>query len=223
MINSNNLTNWYNFQAPFYHFWRDKYDSGLVREVTLLIEGATKMSVLDAGCGTGLFSIGLARTYKEYSFQGVDRSQGMVDVARKQARRYSLDKVTFQLGDVEALQFASDSFDVIIAAGLFCNLNDPHPALTEFARVLRPGGRIIVVEFDRKSMTLGTRVFFNTMIAGYKVVSSCFRKFRFADTWNIEKSTIDEEKFKSALSRTGYEIDMIKRPESHLIFAVVRV
>ncbi len=223
MINTEKLNNWYNAQAPFYHFWRDQYEGGLVREVASLMQGARPTSVLDAGCGTGLFSIGLARIFRECSFVGVDRSQGMIEVAHRQARKFKIDNARFELGDVQALRFERGSFDAVTAAGLFCNLDDPVPALNEFARVLKAGGRAFIVEFDRRGMTFRARVFFNAMIAGYKLVSSVFRKFRFADAWNIEKSTIDEETFKAALSRTGYEIHAIKRRQSQLIFACLRV
>jgi ubiquinone/menaquinone biosynthesis C-methylase UbiE len=218
MINTEKLNNWYNAQAPLYHFWRDRYDGGLVREVARLMQGAPPKSVLDAGCGTGLFSIGLARVFPECSFVGVDRSGGMIEVARKQAQKLKIDNAKFELADVETLRFEPASFDAVTAAGLFCNLDDPVPALKEFARVLKSGARAFIVEFDRRGMTLGTRIFFNTMIAGYKLVSSVFEKFRFADAWDIEKSTIDEDGFKRALAATGFVVESINRRDSHLIF-----
>jgi ubiquinone/menaquinone biosynthesis C-methylase UbiE len=217
MIDSDKLTSWYNFQAPFYHFWRDRYDSRLVQKVASIIEDLHPKAALDAGCGTGLFTIGLARLCKRHSFDGLDRSEGMIGVGRKQARKLGLSNVSFRVGDVEALPFADASFDVIVAAGLFCNLNDPSGALREFVRVLKAGGEVVIVEFDRNSMTRATRVFFNTMITGYKIVSSCFTRFRFAEAWDITTSTISEEKFKEALLAAGYDIQSVERLENHLI------
>ena len=219
MINSEKLTNWYNVQAPFYHFWRDNYEGALVQQIASAMQHEQPKSVLDAGCGTGLFSIGLARIFRDCSFTGIDRSQGMIEVARKQSRKSKVDNTTFELGDVEALRFERGSFDAVTAAGLFCNLENPIPALNEFARVLKPGGKAFIVEFDRRGMTLGTRIFFNTMITGYKIISSVFRKFRFAEGWNIEKSTIDEDRFSGALVGCGFTIQSITRLHSHLIFA----
>jgi len=217
MIDSEKLTNWYNFQAPLYHFWRDSYDGRLVHRVASIIDDLSPKAALDAGCGTGLFTIGLARLCKRHSFDGVDRSEGMIGVGRKQARKLGLSNVSFRVGDVEALPFADASFDAIVAAGLFCNLNDPSRALGEFSRVLKLGGQVIIVEFDRNSMTRATRVFFNTMITGYKIVSSCFTRFRFAEAWDITASTISEEKFKEALTAAGYNIQSSERLENHWI------
>jgi ubiquinone/menaquinone biosynthesis C-methylase UbiE len=217
VIDSAKLIAWYDFQAPFYHFWRDRYNSRLVHKVASIIDPSGPKAALDAGCGTGLFTIGLARLCKQHSFDGVDRSERMIEVGRKQVRRLELSNVSFRIGDVEALPFAKASFDAVIAAGLFCNLNEPCRALGEFARVLKESGQVIIVEFDRNFMTWDTRMFFNTMIAGYKIVSSCFTRFRFAETWDINTSTISEEKFKEALLTAGFDIRSVDRLENHVI------
>ncbi len=222
MINSNKLTNWYNFQAPFYHFWRDKYDSRLVYKVFSIIDNSDPRAVLDAGCGTGLFTIGLARLCQSHFFAGVDRSEGMLRVGRKQAQKLGLSNVSFRMGDVEALPFADASFDVVIAAGLFCNLNDHSIALREFSRILKAGGQVVIVEFDRNSMTFATRMFFNIMIAGYKIVSRCFKRFQFAEDWDIVSSTVDEDKLKDTLRAEGYTIISIGGFESHLVLHCLR-
>src|SRR5262249_20022911 len=193
VIDSAKLTAWYDFQAPFYHFWRDRYNSQLVHKVASIIDPSGPKAALDAGCGTGLFTIGVARLCKQHSFDGVDRSEGMIEVARKQVRRLGLSNVSFRIGDVEALPFAEASFDAIIAAGLFCNLNEPSRALGEFARVLKESGQVIIVEFDRTFMPWATRMVFNTMIAGYQIVSSCFTRFRFAGTLEFNTSTLNVE------------------------------
>jgi ubiquinone/menaquinone biosynthesis C-methylase UbiE len=222
MINSDKLTNWYNFQAPFYHFWRDRYNSCLVHKMVSIIDNSDPKAVLDAGCGTGLFTIGLASLCQRHSFAGVDRSEGMLAVGRKQARKLGLSNTSFCLGDVEALPFAEMSFDTIIAAGLFCNLNDPARALQEFGRVLNAGGQAVIVEFDRNSMTRATRMFFNIMIMGYKLVSRCFKRFRFAEDWDIKSSTVDEDRLKDTLRGEGYDIRSIGRVEGHLVWHCVK-
>jgi len=54
MIDSSKLVNWYDFQAPFYSLWRDRYDSTLVLRVAEFFDPAGPTPrVLDAGCGTG--------------------------------------------------------------------------------------------------------------------------------------------------------------------------
>lgn len=217
MINRDKLNNWYNFQAPFYHFWRDRYDGPLVHKVATIINNSRSQTVLDAGCGTGLFTIGLAKLRKEDAFVGVDRSEGMLEIAKKQAQKLNLGKVSFHMGDVGALHFGDASFDAIIAGGLFCNIDEPSRILREFARVLKIGGKLIVVEFDRNSMTVSGRIFFSSMILGYKLFSNCFRRFRFADEWNINTSTLKEEEFKNAILGAGYEMPLVDTLENHLV------
>ena len=68
MIDHDKLRNWYDFQAPFYRLWRNDYDSPLLDRVETILEGlGDDLTVLDAGCGTGLVSIGLGRRRPRWS------------------------------------------------------------------------------------------------------------------------------------------------------------
>src|SRR5262245_42047997 len=112
MIDAQKLSNWYDFQAPFYRLWRDDYDGPLVRSVRALLSGATPngatgqpgsprpLQVLDAGCGTGMFSLGLCKADAELELEGLDASEGMLNVARHQAEQLGLRNVRFVRGDV---------------------------------------------------------------------------------------------------------------------------
>src|SRR3954468_22941861 len=75
---------------------------------------------------------------------GLDAAVGMVAVARA---RYP--EIEFQQGDAERLPFADESFDAVVAAFVVNHLPRPEGALAEFARVLRPGGRVAVAVWDR--------------------------------------------------------------------------
>lgn len=221
MIDSERLTAWYNFQAPAYHFWRDHYNSPLIDRVSQVLASGvvrTPRVVMDAGCGSGLLSIGLATRHRDWSFQGIDVSTGLLKIARKQALKRGLANVQYLEGNVTALSYDDASFDCVLAAGLFPNLNDHAAALREMVRVLTPDGQMVIVEFDRTAMSMGTRLFFRGMIAAYKAVSMVFRRFRFADKWNVETSTIDRERFTTDLSNAGLEPINILREHSHLIF-----
>lgn len=221
MIDSKRLTAWYNLQAPAYHFWRDNYDSPLVHQVAQLIHNGSvkeRRYVLDAGCGSGLFTIGLAKQHEHCTVVGIDPSAGLLRIGRKQALKRNISNATFIEGDVMSLPHQDDSVDVVVAAGLFPNINDHVAALTELRRVLRPGGQVVVVEFDRMTMTKGTKLFFNGMIAAYKMVSSVLRRYRFADEWNIESSTIDCDLFCDQLNKVGLKPMPPIRTHNHLIF-----
>ncbi|MBC7834472.1 MAG: ubiquinone/menaquinone biosynthesis methyltransferase [Phycisphaerales bacterium] len=107
--------------------------------------------VLDMACGTGDLTEALARAGAA-SVVGGDFTQGMLDQAEIKRRRLSVplrERINYQLADAMALPFADASFDVISIAFGIRNVAEPGAALREFRRALRPGGRLIVLEFSR--------------------------------------------------------------------------
>src|SRR6185295_14595107 len=159
MIDAQKLSNWYDFQAPLYRLWRDDYDGPLVRRVRALLSdhrpAAKPLRVLDAGCGTGMFALGLGKADAEIEIEGLDASEGMLAVARRQAQQLGLRNVRFARADVTALSQREGAFHAVVAAGLFPNITDAGAALREFWRVLEVDGSLIVVEFDQGSMGRG--------------------------------------------------------------------
>lgn len=84
---------------------------------------------------------------------GIDLTPGMLVRARKRAATLSLDMVLLQ-SDVQALTFADKSFDEVIATFVFCSLPDPVLGLRELARVVKPGGRVLLLEHMRAANSL---------------------------------------------------------------------
>jgi demethylmenaquinone methyltransferase / 2-methoxy-6-polyprenyl-1,4-benzoquinol methylase len=106
--------------------------------------------VLDLACGTGDLSITIAKLAKSrIEITGLDFSQPMLDIAQHKAQRqrYSL---TFVRGDASNLPFPDGFFDSIGISFAFRNLTYKHPQaskhIAEILRVLRPGGRFVIVE-----------------------------------------------------------------------------
>ena len=205
-IDSGKLIRWFDFQAPLYRLWRDDYNGPLVTAVLGALRAEPARHVLDAACGTGLFTLGLARAEPHLRVEAIDASAGMLGVAKRQASRLRLANLGLHRGDVLWLPFRDRSFDVVVAGGLVPCLNEPGRALSEFHRVLVDGGRLMSVEFDRTAMGLGLRIFFNAMIAGYHTVSGVFSRFRFAKRWNVARSTIDPAHHERALRASGFEL-----------------
>ncbi len=106
--------------------------------------------VLDVACGTGDLAEAIASaTPRPRRVVGVDFTAGMLDIARaKSARRSLRVPIDYRLGDAMALEFADGSFDVLTIAFGLRNVTDPPRAVAEFRRVLRPGGRLVILEFS---------------------------------------------------------------------------
>ena len=96
---------------------------------------------LDVGTGTGQFAVYLAKNGFEVT--GVDLSAGMIEKAQHNAAQEGL-PIHFQVGDAEHLDFADNSFDVLVSRNLLWTLPQPEQALREWKRVLKPGGRLVL-------------------------------------------------------------------------------
>jgi demethylmenaquinone methyltransferase/2-methoxy-6-polyprenyl-1,4-benzoquinol methylase len=106
--------------------------------------------VLDVACGTGDLTE-LFCTARPRSVVGLDFTSAMLDVARDKSRRRMRVRTpspTYVQGDAMNLPFADRSFDIVSIAFGIRNVADPRKALAEFRRVLRPGGRLLILEFS---------------------------------------------------------------------------
>jgi ubiquinone/menaquinone biosynthesis C-methylase UbiE len=102
-----------------------------------------KCDLLDVGCGTGVMALLLAEM--GHVVTGVDISETMLERAREKAAQLDL-SVEFKIGDAEELPFEGSTFDVVISRHVLWALPNPEKAVAEWKRVLRPGGRVIVID-----------------------------------------------------------------------------
>jgi ubiquinone/menaquinone biosynthesis C-methylase UbiE len=105
--------------------------------------------VLDVGCGTGSLAIAAKRQAGPAGdVHGIDASPSMVARARHKARRAAVD-VTFSIGVAESLPYPNSQFDVVLSTVMLHHLGRAaRPiALAEMGRVLKPGGRLLAVDF----------------------------------------------------------------------------
>ena len=108
------------------------------------------MRVLDLATGTGDLALGLARWFPRARVTGLDLTPAMLAIAcRRIARAGCAARVAFMEGDATRLPFADAAFDTVTCAFGFRNFPDPAAALAETARVLVPGGTLLVLEFFR--------------------------------------------------------------------------
>lgn len=109
--------------------------------------------LLDAGCGPGTVTSGLARAVAPGPATGLDAAADVLQLARGRAEQQGLDNLRFVQGDIYALADADGSYDVVYANQLLQHLSEPVAALREMRRVLRPGGLLGVRDADYATMS----------------------------------------------------------------------
>ena len=113
------------------------------RVFALVLADRRALATLDVGCGTGFLTFELAS--RGHRVTGVDFAAAMIAEARRKAAERSA-SVRFEEGDAEQLPFAPGSFDLVMTRHVLWTLPHPEAAIDEWIRVLRTGGRLVVVD-----------------------------------------------------------------------------
>jgi ubiquinone/menaquinone biosynthesis C-methylase UbiE len=106
-------------------------------------------AVLEVAPGPGYFAIELAKR-GSYAITGLDISHSMVKIASRKAAQAGV-QVTFQQGTASNIPFPSGSFDFLLCRAAFKNFAQPVAALKQMCRVLKPGGRAVVIDLKRNA------------------------------------------------------------------------
>ncbi|MEK7476128.1 MAG: class I SAM-dependent methyltransferase [Candidatus Coatesbacteria bacterium] len=184
--------------AEKYHEDRRHRDIGpadLVKE--RLEEASTPVAVLDVGCGTGIWLAAQTRHFAGRSVRwvGVDPSGGMLAVAKR-----ALPGVELIQGRAERLPFPAESFDVVVSITAFHHFEDKPAAVSEMARVLKPGGTIRIANIEPWSMR------------------RCWIYTRFPETWEGDQERFwPVERMVAEFARHGFTcaIDIAKSTATH--------
>ncbi|TKC07019.1 bifunctional demethylmenaquinone methyltransferase/2-methoxy-6-polyprenyl-1,4-benzoquinol methylase UbiE [Pedobacter frigoris] len=143
----NNISKTYDFLNHFMSLgidiiWRKK----AIRELKSL----QPKIMLDVATGTGDFAFEAIKILQPEKIIGVDISEGMLDVARKKIHDRDLQHIfSVQVGDSEGLHFDNDHFDAITVAFGVRNYENLEKGLQDMHRVLKPGGKIVILEFSK--------------------------------------------------------------------------
>lgn len=113
------------------------------RILDLVLAGRGTLDALDVGCGTGFLAFELAA--RGHHVTGVDFAPGMIAQAQRKAAERGA-SIRFQEADAEQLPFTPGNFDLAISRHVLWTLQHPEAAIDEWIRVLRPGGRLVVVD-----------------------------------------------------------------------------
>jgi ubiquinone/menaquinone biosynthesis C-methylase UbiE len=113
------------------------------RILDIALSGLSERDVLDPGCGTGFLSFELAA--RGHRVTGIDFAPAMLAEARRKAAERGA-PIRFEEADAEQLPFAASSFDLVISRHVLWTLPHPETAIEEWIRVLRPRGRLAVID-----------------------------------------------------------------------------
>lgn len=160
-------------------FWKDIYASGGVfaeihrnRHAAALnwigsLALAPGSPVLEIGCGAGFMSIALAQ--HGFRVYAIDSVEAMVEQTRRHAAESEVtDLLSVDIGDVYALAFEDESFDLVIALGVVPWLEQPELAIQEMARVTKPGGHVILTADNRARLNILLDPLLNPALAPLK-------------------------------------------------------
>jgi len=146
------LMGWFIDTFVFRGQWRE-----LRQRTATLAQLQPGEQVLDVGCGTGTLAMEVApRVGSAGRVAGVDPSTQQIARARKKAARRHV-PIDFQIGVIEQLPFPDQTFDVVFSTLMMHHLpaDVKRQGLAEIARVLKPGGRLVIADFTRKQERQG--------------------------------------------------------------------
>ena len=120
------------------------------RRVVGEVRRAKPGRILDVATGTGDLAIAMARRIRDVQVLGVDLSEQMLAVARRKIEARGLDgRIVLDRGDAERLAVADASVDVATVAFGVRNFGELGAGLRELARTIKPGGKVVILEFSR--------------------------------------------------------------------------
>jgi len=132
------------FDADFGHSIRTEEErAAWDRVFALAVGGRGGLTALDIGCGTGFLSLELAA--RGHHVTGIDFAPQMLALAKEKATSVGA-TIRFEEADAENLPFTPASFDLVITRHVLWTLPHPEAAIAEWIRVLRPGGRLAVID-----------------------------------------------------------------------------
>jgi ubiquinone/menaquinone biosynthesis C-methylase UbiE len=119
-----------------------RHSGRLKKAAVARLDESPRGSVLDVGCGPGILLTTLAASYPELKLAGLDLAPEMVRIATERMGN----RAEIRLGDAESLPWESASFDYIFCIDSFHHYPNPKKALSEFHRVLKPWGRVVLAD-----------------------------------------------------------------------------
>ncbi len=138
------IANWYDGTNSLLSLRMDRYWR---RRAVARLGPEPGAAFLDVGCGTGDVALEILRQQSDCRVVGIDPSRGMLQIGRAKVEASGLARsIELREGNALDIQFPDHSFDGVITSFCIRNVADRRGALTEFHRVLRPAGRLVILE-----------------------------------------------------------------------------
>jgi len=196
-------------------YWRRR----AIRELTGVAGGhtavaATTKTILDVATGTADMAIMMARYLSASHITGIDISTGMLEIGRQKITRLQMEeKISLQTGDSEAIQFPDAHFDAVTVAFGVRNFENLEKGLREMLRVLKPGGKLVVLEFSQPK-TPGVRHVYDLYLRLVapnigKMVSSNREAYQYLN--DSVKAFPEGENFIRIMEACGYNNTRLRR------------
>lgn len=163
--------------------------------------------ILDVATGTGDMAIMAARQLNLQQITGIDISTAMLEAGRKKIEKEGLSKIiTLQTGDGETINYSNNTFDAIMVAFGVRNFENLNNGLSEMLRVLKPGGRLVILEFSKPKWWVMRKLYNLYMGIIAPQVARWFRQNKEAYQYLDESSRAFPERsqFTGILKSIGY-------------------
>ena len=177
--------------------WRNKFIKSL--------NFSNHDKVLDVATGTGDVAFAIRKKYKS-EIIGLDLSVNMLEKAKQKSKKYKIDDISFIEGDAESLPFDDNTFDKLVISYGLRNLGNCEKGLSEFYRVLKPSGKIGILEFLHPKSTIIARIFkfyFNKILPRVASLFSNSKAYRYLPE-SVE-NFLSADELKSALNKVGFD------------------
>ena len=188
-------------------FLSARTDIGWRKKAIRLLKKDRPRRILDVATGTADMAILACRMLDSCSITGIDIPEGMLELGRKKIEKEGLGEyIHLQSGDSETINFAENTFDAVMVAFGVRNFENLENGLTEMWRVLKPGGRLIVLEFSkpRRKVVKSLYNLYMGMVAPQ--VARWFKQNKEAYQYLNESANAfpDRQLFTDILKKAGY-------------------
>ncbi len=182
-------------------------DTGWRRKAVMRLRRDNPRVILDIATGTADMAIMACRLLNPDKVVGIDISLQMLEEGAKKVDKEQLvDKVELLRGDSEAINFAENTFDAVMAAFGVRNFENLEKGLIEMLRVLKPGGRLVILEFSKPKQTAVRGLYNIYMKLVAPQVARWFRQNKEAYQYLSESANAfpERQNFIGILNKLGY-------------------